>query len=296
MIFHELCHALIEGDAGANKPDWGLDNTRMGNPWREHACLRLQAYLASTVGLREFFAPTTDFRVSFWDALSEDPFSAPPEAGGRREPSCVAARRAAWRASQPRWAAPLKAALASTAIIAAAVPRFDAENSGQLPSLWTLPGKAPSLHPSGHATFAAYYEEHGCADCAWATSERKGGYRCAHAPNARIPEDESACMRWEAANDLDCLTCGACCREAYDSVEIGNNEPVLARYPEWIDRESKRNKLRRNGDRCIALQGGYTCTEAYICAIYDERPQTCRDFERGSDNCLDARRRVGLSL
>lgn len=26
MIFHELCHALVEGEAGWRQPDWGLGN------------------------------------------------------------------------------------------------------------------------------------------------------------------------------------------------------------------------------------------------------------------------------
>ena len=122
MIFHELCHALVEGESGERALDWGLDNTRMGKPWREHACLRLQAWLAGSVGLRDFFAPTTDFRVSFWATLPADPLLAGPGVGGRRERSCVAARIGAWRASQPRWAEPLHTALTASARIAAWVP------------------------------------------------------------------------------------------------------------------------------------------------------------------------------
>jgi len=34
----------------------------------------------------------------------------------------------------------------------------------------------------------------------------------------------------------------------------------------------------------------------YQCTIYDDRPRTCRDFTLGSNHCLTARRRVGLSL
>ena len=121
MILHELCHALVEGEDGERQQDWGLDNISGRDTWREHACLRLQAYLAGRAGLRDFLAPTTDFRVRFWNTLPADPFAAPAEAGGRRERSCVAARQAAWRAEQPRWAPHLEAALAATAAIAAAV-------------------------------------------------------------------------------------------------------------------------------------------------------------------------------
>jgi len=44
------------------------------------------------------------------------------------------------------------------------------------------------------------------------------------------------------------------------------------------------------------LAGGGIPREAYVCDICEDRPRTCRDFDRGSTNCLDARRRVGLSL
>lgn len=305
MIFHELCHALVEGETGERLVDWGLGGSGGRNPWREHACLRLQAYLADSVGLRDFFAPTTDFRVSFWDSLPADPFTASPEEGGRRERSCVAARLAAWRASQRRWAPHLSEALTATAAIAALVPRTqsnspagesgaDIETSG-MPSLWGTVAEPPPQHPAGHASIAAYHAGHGCGDCAWAFGERRG-LRCRHAPGVRLPNDAPACVRFEPADELDCLSCGACCREAYDSVEISKREPVIKRHPTLVVVDGARSKLRRHGTRCAALSGGGTPTETYACAIYPDRPKTCREFTLGSSNCLDARRRVGLSL
>jgi hypothetical protein len=303
MILHELCHALVEGEAGERQVDWGLVGSGGRNPWREHACLRLQAYLADSVGLRDFFAPTTDFRVSFWESLPADPFTASPKEGGRRERSCVAARLAAWRASQHRWAPHLDEALAASAAIAALVPRVkhnanagpDACGESAMPSLWTKAAEPPTRHPAGHAPIAAYHSDRGCTGCAWAFIERRG-LRCRHAPGVRLPSDAPACSRFEPADELDCLTCGACCREAYDSVEISKREPVIKRHPTLVIIHDARSKLRRHGSRCAALSGGGTSTESYACVIYDDRPRTCRDFTRGSGNCLDARRRVGLSL
>ncbi|MGX2042147.1 YkgJ family cysteine cluster protein [Methylocaldum sp. MU1018] len=308
MVLHELCHALVEGETGERRADWGLGASGGPSPWREHACLRLQAYLTDSVGLRDFFAPTTDFRVSFWNSLPADPFTAPPEEGGRRERSCVAARLAAWRASQRRWAPHLEQALATSAAIAALVPRAHrksavesesgAENGliehGALPSLWTTVAAPPARHPAGHAPVAAYHAGRGCAGCAWAFIERRG-LRCRHAPGVRLPSDAPACSRFEPADELDCLSCGACCREAYDAVEISGREPVIKRHPALVVHDTRR-KLRRDGTRCAALSGGRTPTETYACAIYHDRPRTCREFARGSGNCLDARRRVGLSL
>jgi Fe-S-cluster containining protein len=55
-------------------------------------------------------------------------------------------------------------------------------------------------------------------------------------------------------------------------------------------------KLLRDKSRCAALVGGNAATEPFHCAIYEGRPKTCRDFTLGSENCLAARRKVGLSL
>lgn len=298
MIFHELCHALVEGDRGEGLPDWGLDNARTGHPWREHACLRLQAWLADRHGLRDFLAPTTDFRVSFWDSLPADPFAVPPEQGGRRERSCVAARIGAWRASLPRWAAPLREALQATAGIAALVAGHGGPTAGQpasLVPLWDTATTPPTPHPAGHAAIAAYHAGATCGDCAW-HDRRRHSLGCRHVPRARLRGNPPACDRYEPAAELDCQTCGACCREAYQAVEVSSRDPVNRRHPELVQVEATRRRLRRAGDRCAALTGGQQPGEGFACTIYPDRPQTCRDFTRGSANCLDARRRVGLSL
>ena len=296
MIFHELCHALVEGEGGEGQVDWGLGYAVGQNPWREHACLRLQAYLSGRVGLRGFFAPTTDFRVSFWDTLPANPFYAPPESGGRRERSCVAARLAAWRAAQVRWA-PLGQALSASAAIAAVTPRLTAiaHDTTALPSLWSTVAEPPATHCAGHAPVAAHFAGFGCADCAWCLVKNQR-LRCRHAPAARLPVEAPACWRFEPSAELDCLTCGACCREAYHAVEISNREPVNKQHPELVVIQDSRRKLRRSGERCAALSGGSLPTEPFACDIYPLRPRTCREFTRGSENCLDARRRVGLSL
>ena len=293
MIFHELCHALVEGEAGERALDWGLDNTRMGYPWREHACLRVQAWLADCVGLREFFAPTTDFRVTFWAGLPADPLAAAPESGGRRERSCVAARIGLWRASQPRWSGPLQSALTASARLAALTPQDSFDEAW--PSLWSTVAHPPALHPAGHAPVAGYYPDRACADCAWSFI-RRGRLRCRQAPRMALSDDAPACTRHEPAAELACQTCGACCREAYDAVEVSRRDPVNRDHPGLVVNSGGRRKLRREGERCAALTGGATPAEAYACAIYAGRPKTCRDFTCGSENCLDARRRVGLSL
>ncbi|MCX7808457.1 MAG: YkgJ family cysteine cluster protein, partial [Deltaproteobacteria bacterium] len=72
MIFHEACHALVQGPEAFFQEDWGLDNTTSRDVVRELACLRVQAQLAQPFGLRKFLAPTTEFRA-FYDSLGPDP-------------------------------------------------------------------------------------------------------------------------------------------------------------------------------------------------------------------------------
>ncbi len=86
---------------------------------------------------------------------------------------------------------------------------------------------------------------------------------------------------------LDCVACGACCRE---------NDVLLERedFKRWRDggredlaggdflRAKKRKlKLLPNGD-CVHLRGN-------LCGIYEMRPNNCRAFPAGSECCLFAR-------
>ena len=63
MIFHEICHALVEGQERWSQPDWGLCNTDARDLAQEWAAVRVQAALADAHGLRKFLAPTTDHRA-----------------------------------------------------------------------------------------------------------------------------------------------------------------------------------------------------------------------------------------
>src|SRR5688572_31648098 len=110
MIFHELCHSLIEGPESFARPDWGMDNITDADAWREHACLRLQRVLAGRYGLARLFAPTTEFRA-FWDALPADPLA------DRSDPSVVAAILGLERVDDKPWSPALAEALAATARI-----------------------------------------------------------------------------------------------------------------------------------------------------------------------------------
>ncbi len=311
MIFHELCHSLVEGEDSFRSPDWGMDNTGPDHDWREHACLRVQYVLTGRHGLRTLFAPTTEFRT-FWDVLSGDVLA------DRTDPSVQSAIAALRRAEHPPWGPALGEALAATSRIATEAARFAtaprtapiaatvapavtattaATAAPELAPLWIGITPVPPLHPTGLPAGTAVGS---CGTCAWRYDSR-GRARCRQVDtltaNAKVEDAWPACERFEAA--LDCQTCGACCRAAYHSVEVSPRDPVVKKQPQLIVKRETYLEILRSGDRCAALHGGAIedgTTTRYHCAIYDDRPRTCRDFTLGSGHCLTARRRVGLSL
>lgn len=101
--------------------------------------------------------------------------------------------------------------------------------------------------------------------------------------------------------ELDCLTCGACCRTGQDG-RILIPEQDLVRW-----------RTAGRADIAAAIQPGHfglvafatTSTGACVhlgtersenaCAIYADRGTTCREFARGSKQCLEFRRDFGIS-
>jgi hypothetical protein len=282
MIFHELCHSLVEGESSFRAPDWGMDNTGPDHDWREHACLRVQWILAGRHGLRGVFAPTTEFRA-FWDWFAGDVLA------DRSDRSTQAAIAALRRTDHSPWAPALGDALSASARIAREAATFVGSDCA---SLWARAQAVPTPHPSG---LPAGEASASCGQCAWRYVQR-GVARCRQV-GARIEDAWGACDRFEPA--LDCQDCGACCRAAYHSVEVTRRDPVVRKHPTFIVDRTTYLEIARSGDRCAALGGGERegdHTMRYRCVIYDDRPRTCREFTAGSDHCLTARRRVGLSL
>jgi hypothetical protein len=156
MIFHELCHWLVEGPDALRLPDWGLDNTSARDEAREHACLRVQAHLAGRHGLRGVLAPTTDYRA-FYDRLPADPL------GPGRDEDVIAARLAVRRADRTPWGPHLEAALAATAAVVARAAAF--APPGSLHAAMTSP---PPPHPTGlPPSPRAAGEARTCGACSW---------------------------------------------------------------------------------------------------------------------------------
>lgn len=127
-----------------------------------------------------------------------------------------------------------------------------------------------------------------CRDCVWRKPGRHHD-RCLRQGGAAVRFDAPACASHTTDAALDCLTCGACCREAYHAVEVGRRDPFVRLHPELLDVVDGRLNVRRAGPRCGCLGADYRCS------VYADRPKTCRDFERAGVNCVEARRRVGLT-
>jgi hypothetical protein len=264
LIFHELCHALVAGKRGVKQVDWGMENIDARDLLQEHACHRLQAALADRYGLRGLFAVTTDHRV-YWDALPIDPL------GPGDDEAIPLARDGMERATRGPWAEALQRALERTRKLA------DTMRELELPSdsLWR---RTRPLHASGFPVG----DRGSCGECAW-----KHGARCRQASKS-VRDELPGCVRYEPR--LDCEACGACCREAFDRVEIGRRERVKPALKALVVLDGFGPHLPRPDGRCVALQ-----PRVNLCRIYEDRPRSCTDFAIGGDACLTARRRVGLS-
>jgi hypothetical protein len=303
MIFHELCHALVEGPQSFEKIDWGLDNTGDDDVLREHACVRVQAFLTRSRGLGTVLAPTTDFRL-FHDALGPDPFvrseaeHAFNDALGAQR-SIVLAKKALARVGTHPWSPHLIEALDATAAIARtlapwAEARTARGSAAERPSLWTsLEAPAPRHRtglPLARAGTAASAER--CESCGFRARRGRASW-CLKA-EAPTRASDPGCERWEP--EPRCEECGACCREAFDVIEVGAREPFARRHRALlVVRDGGSLDLPRPGGRCPPLRGEGTAEAPYRCALHADRPRTCRDFTLGSAACLLARKRVGLS-
>jgi hypothetical protein len=288
MIFHELCHSLVEGPISLHKTDWGLDNETGRDEVREHATLRLQALLLRPLGLGGVLAPTTDFRA-YYDALPPDPLG--PVAGAPLpDRSLPLARLAAQRSEEVPWAPHLGRALEATAALAETV---GAHGGLDDTSLWALTLPRARAHPSTPLPMpapGAPAASARCQECAWA-SRRGAQFRCRIASRP-VDADDPACERFEPA--LDCGDCGACCREAFHTVLLRPRERFTQLHRELTVLHEGKPELPRNAEgRCPALDGDGAPATPYRCRHHDERPRTCREFTVASQNCLDARRRVG---
>jgi len=309
MILHELCHALVAGPDAVAREDWGLDNTSERDLLQEYATHRLQAHLADRWGMRALFAVTTQWR-DHWDRLPRNPLAGD-------DPATLRAREARERADRDPWAGALRRAFARTAEMA------DLARPAAAPdSLWAkVATRVHERHPLG-ARLGPIGEK--CGTCAWAhtaiadkpddaatTSSDPGRLRCemlrvgtGGAP--RVRPEMVACQHFEPRlDDHACGQCGACCHKAFHLVPVGADEPLVTLRPDLVTRDAGPGLgaapfyVARPDGFCSALERPdprSLPTAPFRCGVYPDRPQSCRDFALGGRNCLEARRRVGLSV
>ena len=127
-----------------------------------------------------------------------------------------------------------------------------------------------------------------CAGCVWRKPGKRAD-RCLRHRGEAVSPAWPACPAFTPDAELDCLACGACCREAYHTVEVSRRDAFVRLHRELTHEQEGRLHVLRNGPRCVCLGDDFRC------AHYADRPRTCRDFERGGPNCVEARRRVGLT-
>jgi Fe-S-cluster containining protein len=101
-------------------------------------------------------------------------------------------------------------------------------------------------------------------------------------------------------SELDCLTCGACCRTGRGGTILIPDEDLVR----W--RRAGRHDLAEAvqpghfGLAAFATRPDGACVHLgtdgspHACQIYPDRGTTCRDFERGSWQCREFRRDLGV--
>ena len=75
-------------------------------------------------------------------------------------------------------------------------------------------------------------------------------------------------------------------------MEVGRRDPFVRSHPERLVEVDGRLNVRRRAGICGCLQPD---AGTWPCAVYSDRPKTCREFAAGGANCIDARVRLGLT-
>jgi len=84
-----------------------------------------------------------------------------------------------------------------------------------------------------------------------------------------------------------CRGCGACCLRQPWPPFLDEHE--LAAIPRRLREELKRASRDRTGLPCFWLD-----LLTHECRHYEHRPVACREFQPGSENCLEDRAACGL--
>lgn len=91
-------------------------------------------------------------------------------------------------------------------------------------------------------------------------------------------------------SESPCLFCGVCCHsrlETYVRVSGADWARLGAEAERVAHFIGNRAYLRMSDGHCAALEirTGTRENTRYFCSVYENRPQICRDLERGSSQC-----------
>jgi hypothetical protein len=141
MLLHEICHWCTNGLGTVKDRDWGFALDGPTDP-REHAALRLQAWLADRVQMRAWFGPTGVYR-QYYDRLGADPL-VPLDEGGWEQAVCAHATEAIAAIQHPPFSPWVQQAMNATRKLQGVVAPFLGEYSTELlddplPSIWAEP-------------------------------------------------------------------------------------------------------------------------------------------------------------
>ena len=103
------------------------------------------------------------------------------------------------------------------------------------------------------------------------------------------------------SEELDCLRCGACCRTGTDGRLLIPPEDLLRWREIGRDDIAQAVQAGHFGMQAFATRDDGSCVHlgtaesANACRIYEIRGTTCREFQKGSSQCLEFRRDAGLA-
>ncbi|MDQ8208110.1 YkgJ family cysteine cluster protein [Coraliomargarita sp. SDUM461003] len=96
--------------------------------------------------------------------------------------------------------------------------------------------------------------------------------------------------------EYDCENCGACCRcfPIFASETDAEREPAIRRETRQLEPHLATQDKAYQMHPLPFLESCAFLKEDQLCRIYATRPTVCRRFEAGSDQCIEARERMGV--
>src|SRR5690242_14554435 len=85
---------------------------------------------------------------------------------------------------------------------------------------------------------------------------------------------------------MDCQSCGACCfSQSTAYVPLSARDQRRLRDTGLIHEEGGHHYMMMQNGHCAALRIG----ARFSCSIYEQRPDVCRELERGTPACVEER-------